>query len=279
MAKKFIDLKGLSRITANFKAYVKALLLSKADVDLGNVEAAAVQALMGEASIVTTAGTGAAYTADVPGITELRPGVSFTMIPHITSSTTAPTLNVNGLGVKNLRQPLTTNTAGTTTAAVQTWLSAGHPVRVMYNGTLWEIDIPRPSAASLYGKVPIESGGTDAATAEEALVNLGAQPAIGSGSVAVSANRTLAATDAGKFLCVDGAATITIPAGVLPVGAEIEVFRNTSEAVTIAAASGVSFAIPGNAELLTESQQISDQYASVVLKQISANVWSVQGAV
>lgn len=96
--------------------------------------------------------------------------------------------------------------------------------------------------------------------------------------VHVTANKTLDAVDANRFLSVDAAATITIPADVLPVGAELEVFRNTSEAVTIAA-FGVSFSIPGNAELVMENQTISDQYASIVLKHIADNVWSIQGAI
>ena len=83
----------------------------------------------------------------------------------------------------------------------------------------------------------------------------------------------------GKFLSVESAVTITVPADAFQVGIEIEVFSNTSEAVTIVAADGVSFAIPGNTELVTESQTISYQYASVILKQIADNVWSIQGAI
>lgn len=123
---------------------------------------------------VTTTGTGAAYEATVDGITRLRAGDNFIMIPHTTSTTNAPTLNVNGLGAKNLRQPLSMNTTATTTAELDTWLSANKPVRVIYDGTLWKIDIPRPSASNLYGTVPIESGGTGATTAEAAREALGA---------------------------------------------------------------------------------------------------------
>ena len=94
--------------------------------------------------------------------------------------------------------------------------------------------------------------------------------------IPVSANKTLVESDAGKFLRVDEAATISIPA--LSVGFEVEVFRNTPGDVRIAAI-GVSFAIPGNAGLVTDTQTISDQYSSVVLKQIADKVWSVQGAI
>lgn len=95
----------------------------------------------------------------------------------------------------------------------------------------------------------------------------------------VGASRTLALADTGNFLRVDAAATITVPADIFPIGAELEVFRNTSATVAIAADSGVSFAIPGNNELSSKLVVITDQYASVVLKHISTNVWSIQGAI
>ena len=127
---------------------------------------------------IRTGGTGAAYTATVPGITVLKPGVSFVMMPHVSSTTVSPTLDVNGLGVKVLRQPLTNSTGASTTGAVATWLSADRPIRVTYDGVLWKTDRPRPSATSLYGNVPIENGGTDADTVTGAQKNLQIAPAI-----------------------------------------------------------------------------------------------------
>jgi hypothetical protein len=81
------------------------------------------------------------------------------------------------------------------------------------------------------------------------------------------------------MLRVDVAASITIPANASHVGAEVEVFRNTSGDVTITAGSDVSFAIPGKTALVKESQKINCQYDSVILKQIDTNVWSIQGAI
>lgn len=101
---------------------------------------------------------------------------------------------------------------------------------------------------------------------------------MGATIVPVLADKVLDAMDVGQFLRVDAAATITVPTDVFPLGAEIEVFRNTSEAVTIAA-DGVSFALLGGTELVTTGQTVKYQYASVILKQIADNVWSVQGAV
>lgn len=127
---------------------------------------------------IRTGGTGSAYTATVPGITVLKPGVSFVMMPHVVSTTASPTLDVNGLGAKALRLPLTMSTGGTTMAASASWLSSNRPVRVMYDGTLWKVEMHRPSAASLYGTVGIENGGTDADTVEGAQKNLQVAPAI-----------------------------------------------------------------------------------------------------
>ena len=163
---------------------------------------------------VTTSGTGAAYTATVEGITELTAGATFIMIPHVASTTNKPTLNVNGLGAKNLRQPLTTNTAATTTAELNTWLTAGKPVQVMYDGTLWKIGIPRPSATSLYGSVPIESGGTGAITAEDALTNLGAAPAASLKAAVVTLTADGWTGDAAPYsqtLTVDGMTADWVP--------------------------------------------------------------------
>jgi hypothetical protein len=98
----------------------------------------------------------------------------------------------------------------------------------------------------------------------------------GANVVSVTADRTLTANDFGKFLRVDAEATIMVPA--LTVGAEIEIFRNTSGAVTILA-DGVAFALAGNGAVTTESQGIIEQYTSIVLKQITEAVWSIQGAI
>lgn len=99
---------------------------------------------------------------------------------------------------------------------------------------------------------------------------------IGADVVPVSEDRTLDLADAGKFLRVDAAASIAVPADTFPAGTEIEVFRNTSDVVALEAGDGVSFVIPGNSGVY--SQTISDQYTSVVLKHIGDNVWSMRGA-
>lgn len=145
--------------------------------------------------MVTTAGTGAAYTATVSNITSLTAGVSFTMIPHTASTSKTATLNVNGLGAKTLRRPVSSNNTTTVAPTTTGWLYANNPVRVMYNGTYWLVmDMPRANAPDLYGTVGIANGGTGATTAADALTNLGAMP-----------NVAVTSSDNGKVMqVVDG---------------------------------------------------------------------------
>lgn len=114
---------------------------------------------------VTTEGDGAAYTATVDGITTLEAGISFTMIPHTASTSKTATLNVNGLGAKMLRRPLSTNNTTTVANATDNWMYANKPVEVMYNGTYWIVtSMPRPNGPDIYGTVPVSAGGVPSAT-------------------------------------------------------------------------------------------------------------------
>lgn len=125
---------------------------------------------------ITTAGSGDAYTASVSGLT-LVAGASFVMVPHTASTTTAPTLNVNGLGAKKIRLRLSSAPQATIALIKTNFLAANRPIRVTYDGTQWIIDdMTCPDVTSLYGTVPISKGGTGATTAAQALVNLGAMP-------------------------------------------------------------------------------------------------------
>lgn len=154
------------------------MLEDKADIDLGNVTNVHFlqKAVISGAAIpiVTTEGDGAYYQASVPGMDELKAGMTFIMIPHETSNTTMPTLDVNGIGPIPLRQQLSTNFGATTAGAIPTWVTRGKPALVTYDGDLWKVNIARTPGAYLYGTVPVEKGGTGGETPEEARENLGA---------------------------------------------------------------------------------------------------------
>ena len=136
--------------------------------------------LIDEAKIVgkgvLSTGTNEAYAVTVSGITALESGVSFIMIPHVTSNVVAPTLNVNDLGAKTLRVRVSGSTSTTVVASTTNWLVANKPVRVTYDGMFWVAEIARPNANDIFGTISIEHGGTGATTAAEALTNLGAAP-------------------------------------------------------------------------------------------------------
>lgn len=122
---------------------------------------------------ITTTGSGASYAATVEGITALTAGASFIMIPHVVSTSTAPTLNVNGLGAKTIRRRVSNSAATTTAGSSADWLSANKPIIVTYDGTYWIVDLVKPNANDLFGTVPIGSGGLGADNVEDARKNLG----------------------------------------------------------------------------------------------------------
>lgn len=115
--------------------------------------------------IVTTTGTGAAYVATVPGITSLTRGVSFVMVPHITSTSVVPTLNVNGFGAKGIRRNASSFSSTAQQGYSASWLASNYPITVMYDGTYWIVsNLTRPAAVDLSGTVSVAKGGTGATT-------------------------------------------------------------------------------------------------------------------
>ena len=139
---------------------------------------------------VTTTGTNTSYLATVPGITALTAGVSFVMIPHVKSGSGSVKLNVNSLGEKYIERRISSNNSNVDhTNIADDWLAAGKPIRVMYDGTQWITDMPAPYGPDIVGTVAIKNGGTGAATAAQARINLGIE----------SVNGTVTSGNAGGY--------------------------------------------------------------------------------
>ena len=134
----------------------------------------------GSGSIVVDAisSDGVSYTATVEDLEEPYNGLGITIIPNIASTTTAPTLNVNGLGAKPIRLSLSLNNSMLVQPKENGYYAAGRPIQLMFDSKYlstgaWRVtNKQRPSAEDLYGTIPIESGGTGADNAIEALKNL-----------------------------------------------------------------------------------------------------------
>ena len=170
-------------LLARFWEKVKQHLDNGASNDLSNVSAATFAQKMREAelaAIYTAESTdGIAYTVTVPGVTELKHGMRIVISPSRNSASTSITLDVNGLGAKYVRLPLSFNNVAATMPKQATYYSVGKPLVLWYDESYahgqWKVfGKNKTSAQDLYGTVPIASGGTGATTAEDALEMLGA---------------------------------------------------------------------------------------------------------
>ena len=138
----------------------------------------------GSTVVEATSDNGETYSAIVPGVTELYAGLEITIVPNMVSATTAPTLNVNGLGAKHVRLPVSTNTAMLAQPETESYFVDNRPVKLMYDpnfankGAWVAVNKQRQSGYDLYGTVPVENGGTGADNAEEARANLEVAQAI-----------------------------------------------------------------------------------------------------
>ena len=108
---------------------------------------------------------GSAYTATVEDLEELYNGLEITIIPNIASTTTAPTLNVNGLGAKPIRLSLSLNNTMLVQPKNADYYAAGRPIKLMFDTNYlstgaWRVaNRERTSAEDLYGTIPVSSGG------------------------------------------------------------------------------------------------------------------------
>lgn len=109
--------------------------------------------------VTATSNDGVAYAATVPGLTALTAGFSFIMVPDRISTSTNTTLNVNGLGAKNLRIRSTGYTSTTVSPSAANWLGNGKPVRVTYDGMWWVADVVAdPGSDFTYSTTDLTAG-------------------------------------------------------------------------------------------------------------------------
>lgn len=88
---------------------------------------------------VTTSGSGSAYTATISGLTSLVKGSLFVIIPHTTSTTVTPTLNVNSLGAKKLYLSRDDHTLSAYPPDNVDAYSADTPLLLMYDGSYFKV--------------------------------------------------------------------------------------------------------------------------------------------
>lgn len=158
----------ISVSTGTISTPVQLFEVSKSLNDVGN----------GNIVVDAISTDGAAYSATVDDLGELYNGFELTIIPNVVSTTTAPTLNVNGLGAKPIRVPLSANNTLMVQPADASYYAAGRPIKLMFDSKylstgVWKVvSKQRPSATDLYGTVPIENGGTGSDDGAEGLANL-----------------------------------------------------------------------------------------------------------
>lgn len=118
-------------------------------VDIGETEEDSIftwKIFRSGSEIVKTSGTGESYIADVASIPILKTGVSFIMIPHMTSTSKLPTINVNEFGAINIYRQSNSPSATTILSGgdSNSWLVQGKPYRLKYDGSFWiAVDFPK----------------------------------------------------------------------------------------------------------------------------------------
>ena len=171
----------MSTTTSNY-GFIKAELSDSADITAYNVNWDKIDEELTKFKskpVTASSSDGTVYHATLDGVTSLYNGLEITVIPSVANTSANPTLNINTLGAKSIKLPLTTNTSATTTLPVG-FLVANRPIKLMYDSTggFWKtVDKQKASASDLYGTIPITSGGFGGTTAAQARTNLGITPA------------------------------------------------------------------------------------------------------
>lgn len=124
----------------------------------------------GVAVVNTTSTDGVSYTGTIDGVTALATGMVVVMIPDKTSTTTTPTLNISGIGARQIVRRLSSNDTSANPEVIEScftvgsssaWIAANSPYLLVYYGSMWvEQGMTRPSSADLNGTVYPRKGGT-----------------------------------------------------------------------------------------------------------------------
>ena len=116
---------------------------------------------------ITTEGTGEAYTATLPGLTEYYKGLTVLICPHTSSTVGVPTLNINGLGDVQLRQ-LDGYLGGIVANPVNArWLSVSRCYILIYDGGRFVVANSVPlGTRSNFGTVKMAGNGIANSTSD-----------------------------------------------------------------------------------------------------------------
>lgn len=168
----------MSTTTNNF-GFLKPELTDAADITAYNENWDKLDGQLSNvknAVVVANSSDGASYVTTIPNVESLYSGLKIIITPDVNNTSNNPTIDVNNLGSKQIRLPLSINNAAYVNLPVN-YLTAGNPVELMYdadyNNGVWRVHgKQKTSASDLYGTVPIESGGTSANNGSDGLKNL-----------------------------------------------------------------------------------------------------------
>ena len=103
---------------------------------------------------------GVSFICAVPGLTELKAGMTFTFVPRRNSASTTPSLNINSLGSYPIYRRIVGPEGGYAEGSKASWITTGIPMTVMFTGDKWLADMAQADVSDVRGTLPVENGGT-----------------------------------------------------------------------------------------------------------------------